>query len=207
MIKVLAVASLALLSADAYTAKDREDTNDWIKSQGFPLLDAFTNMTPKMTKTVFETYARVTNNDAFEYLDAFDLEIIYTAVSAANNCELCLSFHAAVLVPQSDKVSAEDVNEIVQGGLPKDTRLRGLVQAAKYALAHKGALLPREISHLKFHGIDSQEHFLEIAFAAGFMSANNMIYIHMINNGQDLEEFLQNVGPFKDTVYSGKGEL
>ena len=77
----------------------------------------------------------------------------------------------------------------------------------RYALAHKGALLPREITHLKFHGIKSQEHFLEIVYAAGFMAANNMMYIHMINNGQDLEEFLQKVGPFKDTVYSGKGEL
>ena len=74
-------------------------------------------------------------------------------------------------------------------------------------MAHKGPLLPREIKHLRFHGIKSQEHFLEIVYAAGFMSANNMMYIHMINNGQEIEEFLQNVGPFKDTVYSGKDDL
>ena len=132
MIKALTTALALFSSVNAYTAKDREETNEWIKSLGFPLLDAFTNMTPKMTKTVFETYGRVTNDDAFEYLSAFDLEIVYTAVSAANNCELCLSFHAAALVPQSDKISVEDVNEIVQGGLPKDKKLRGLVQAAKY---------------------------------------------------------------------------
>ena len=48
---------------------------------------------------------------------------------------------------------------------------------------------------------------MEIVYAAGFMSANNMMYIHMINNGQEIEEFLQNVGPFKDTVYSGKDDL
>ena len=34
---------------------------------------------------------------AFEFFGAKEIEVIYAVVSASNNCEMCLSFHAAAL--------------------------------------------------------------------------------------------------------------
>merc|ERR1711918_256511 len=80
---------------------------------------------------------------------------IYAAASAANNCELCLSFHAMTLLKEN--ASEEDVAAIVAGGLPRDEHLNGLVIAAKYALAHKGILLQREKQHLASLGFGNEK--------------------------------------------------
>merc|ERR1711959_245848 len=116
--------------------------------------------------------------------NAHDLEGIYAATSAANNCEMCLSFHAMVL--QKDDAVA-DIDEIVAGGLPKDANTRALVLATKYALAHKGIILPREKKHLASFGFNSEEKMLEIIFASGIMSTMNACYISMIANGMEVE--------------------
>ena len=205
----LLLALCCLAGASAYSAADRNDANEFIKSKGFPVLNAFGKMTPKMVKTILNAYVTVTNGDAFEYLSARDLEIIYTAVSAQNNCEMCLSFHALALGnPEASPMKQADIDRMLAGGLPEhDSRARDLAVAAKYALAHKGILLPREKKHLAQMGFDSEEKLLEIVYAAGFMSANNANYIHMIANGLELEEMLQGAGPFKDTVYASKKEL
>ena len=206
--KLLLPAIAALCAAStvsAYTQADVEAAHKFVEDAGFPVLGAFKKMTPKMLRTVLEAYGRVTNADAFEYLTALDLEILYTATSASNNCELCLSFHAAAL---KDQLPAADIEALLHGGLPSDKRARALAIAAKYALAHKGAMLPREKVHLAAHGFDSEEKILEVIYAVGFMSANNMAYIHMIANGMEVEDFLQKAGPFKHTVYAGdKAEL
>jgi alkylhydroperoxidase family enzyme len=46
-----------------------------------------------MLKTVMGAYGVVTAPGAFEYFTPEDVEVIFAAVSASNNCELCLSFH------------------------------------------------------------------------------------------------------------------
>lgn len=198
--KLIAIAVAALAAtASAYTDADRDAAYKFVEDAGFPLLEGFKHMTPKMLRTVLEAYGRVTSPDSFEYLDATDLEILYTAVSAANNCEMCLSFHALAL---KEKLSEGDLKLMLAGGVPQDDeRAYALAVAAKYALAHKGILLDREKKHLATLGFDSEEKILEVVYAAGFMAANNAAYIHMIGNGMELEGFLQQAGPFAGTVY------
>ena len=205
MKSVLFISCLCFGLAAAYTQKDRDEVNEWVKSQGFPVLKAFTNQSPKMLQTVLKAYGTVTNEDAFEHLSASDLEILYTAVSASNNCEMCLSFHAMAL-GGNEKVPKADIDALLDGGLPASGRSRNLAIAAKYSLAHKGVILPRERLHLEKLGFGDEE-MLEIVYASGFMQANNMMYIHQIANGLELEEFLHEHGPFKNSVYAKKAEL
>ena len=170
---------------------------------GFPRLKAFDMMTPKLLLTVLKTYTTAMAPGAFEHFDAEAIETVYAAVSSSNNCEMCLSFHAMAL---GASASAEDIAEIVAGGLPKDPKMRTLVIASKYALAHKGIYLERERKHLKMLGIEG-EKLVELTFLVGFMSAHNMNYVHLISMGLELEPMLQEVGPFAKTIYAKEGEL
>lgn len=170
---------------------------------GFPRLKAFDMMTPKLLLTVLKTYTTAMAPGAFEHFDAEAIETVYAAVSSSNNCEMCLSFHAMAL---GASASAEDIAEIVAGGLPKDPKMRTLVIASKYALAHKGIYLDRERKHLAMLGIEG-EKLVELTFLVGFMSAHNMNYVHLISMGLELEPMLQEVGPFAKTIYAKEGEL
>ena len=170
---------------------------------GFPRLKAFDMMTPKLLLTVLKTYTTAMAPGAFEHFDAEAIETVYAAVSSSNNCEMCLSFHAMAL---GASASAEDIAEIVAGGLPKDPKMRTLVIASKYALAHKGIYLERERKHLAVLGIEG-EKLVELTFLVGFMSAHNMNYVHLISQGLELEPMLQEVGPFAKTIYAKEGEL
>ena len=58
---------------------------------GFPMLNAWKKMPPKMLKTVLNTYLPTMAEGAFETLGPKEIEIVYATVSAANNCEMCLS--------------------------------------------------------------------------------------------------------------------
>ena len=84
--------------------------------------------------------------------------------------------------------------------------MRGLVIASKYAIAHKGIFLDREKKHLATLGYEG-EKLTELNFLVGFMSAHNQNYVHLISEGLELEEMLQDVGPFAATVYKKEGEL
>ena len=39
------------------------------------------------------------------------------------------------------------------------------------------------------------------------MHAANLVNVHLISEGVEVEGFLQEIGPFKDTVYAAKKEL
>jgi AhpD family alkylhydroperoxidase len=135
MFKFIAAAFTA--SAAAYTEAEREEVLvEIVDKGGFPRLEAWNKITPKMFKTMMTAYGATLAEGAFEYFDSKQIEVIYAAVSAVNNCELCLSFHAMKL-GKYEKPS-EDIKAIVAGGLPEDPEMRGLVVGAKYALAHKG---------------------------------------------------------------------
>ena len=105
--------------AAAYTKKDREDAIKWItEEKGFPHLAAFDKMTPKMLKTVMTNYLNLVSPDALEFLTPLDLEVIWTATSAANNCEICLSFHAGAA---SDRARMrERANMVMVGACVRD---------------------------------------------------------------------------------------
>merc|ERR1719453_3031280 len=126
-------------------------------------------MTPKMLRTILAMYGTAMKPDAFEYLTPPDLEIIYAAVSAVNNCEMCLSFHMMQLgnpeSPTGSYMEKSDIATIAKGGIPSSKKEAAFVEAAKYALAHKGVLLDREKKHLATLGFDSEEKMLEITYA------------------------------------------
>ena len=161
--------------AAAYTKKDREDAIKWItEEKGFPHLAAFDKMTPKMLKTVMTNYLNLVSPDALEFLTPLDLEVIWTATSAANNCEICLSFHAGALL--GAEKPADEVATMAAGGVPKDPKMARLVMAAKYVLAHKGILLEREKLHLSSMGFSAEE-LVEVTFAVGQMAGLNLLYV------------------------------
>ena len=54
-----------------------------------------------------------------EFLTPLDLEVIWTATSAANNCEICLSFHAGALL--GAEKPADEVATMAAGGVPQCT--------------------------------------------------------------------------------------
>ena len=87
---------------------------------------------------------------------------------------------------------SEDLKAIVDGGLPEDPEMRGLVIGAKYALAHKGIYLEREKKHLATFGIEG-EKLVELNFLVGFMAANNQNWIHIISEGLELEPMLKKI--------------
>ena len=193
--------------ATAYTAEEQAAAIKTVTDKGFPPLAAFSMMTPKLLTVVMENYLNLIKPDTLEHITPLDLEVIWTAVSSANNCEICLSFHAMTLM--GAEKDAKEVEAIVAGGVPEDEKMAGLVVAAKYAMAHKGIFLEREKKHLAMLGIEGDK-LIEITFAVGQMSALNMLYIHLISEGVDVEDFLQGAGPFKETVYKealAKAEL
>jgi len=199
LLRLFLVACICLLSCQAYEQNDRDDAMDWLASVGFPPLKAFNYMTPKLIRTVMENYLNTAKEGAFEYLSEKDTEVIWAATSAANNCEMCLSFHTMAMA--GHKLEDPVISSIASGGVPPSgSEFESLVLATKYALAHKGILLPREAQHLATMGIH-EEMFLEINYAAHTMGALNAIYINMIANGLDLERFLKIYGPFSGTVY------
>merc|ERR1711904_200861 len=124
MMRVFATICAVLLlatTATAYTQADRDAAIEKVKGMGMPHLKAFDRMTPKMLVSVLEMYTRLMSPGALEYYDTNDLEIIFAATSAINNCELCMSFHAMVLGnPENPgKLSAADIGAIPAGGLPE----------------------------------------------------------------------------------------
>ena len=170
-----------------------------------------------MLKTVMTNYLNLVSPDALEFLTPLDLEVIWTATSAANNCEICLSFHAGALL--AAEKPADEVATMAAGGVPKDPKMARLVMAAKYVLAHKGILLEREKLHLSSMGFSAEE-LVEVTFAVGQMAGLNLLYVaprpsfaasrrrfthryvHLISEGVAIETFLKGAGPFKDTVYA-----
>jgi AhpD family alkylhydroperoxidase len=202
--KLFSIITAALAStASAYTAEEQAAAIKDITDKGFPPLAAFSMMTPKLLTVVMENYLNMMKPDTLEHLTPLDLETIFAAVSAANNCEICLSFHAMALAA-AEGVDQSTVDLIAKGGVPAGTDLEPLVIAAKYAMAHKGIFLPREKAHLKTMGIEGDK-LIEITYAVGQISALNELYVHLISEGVEVEDFLKASGPFKGTVY--KDEL
>jgi AhpD family alkylhydroperoxidase len=193
------ILALFATTVAASTPEEKEAAIKSVTDKGFPHLAAFDMMTPKLLTVVMENYLNTLKPDTLEFLTPLDLETIWTAVSSANNCEICLSFHAMTLMG-AEHISEPEVETIVHGGVPDDENMSALVIAAKYAMAHKGIFLEREKAHLASLGIEG-EKLLEVVYAVGQMSALNMLYIHMISEGVTVEDFLKAAGPFKNTVY------
>ena len=115
-----ASSSAAQTPVDSTQAPTEEQKADALKYAtevgGFPPL-AFWSMpqfTPAMVK-LFTDKEKLVNSYPMTYITNPEKEIIYAVVSAANNCEMCLSFHA---MGMGQTLSPEDCKLIVDGGLP-----------------------------------------------------------------------------------------
>lgn len=170
---------------------------------GFPPLGAFGMLSPGMLSMFVKK--EVVMRESLDFITPMELQVIYTTVSAANNCEMCLSFHSLGLLG-GKAISEGDLAVLVSGGIPRtenleggNGRLRDIVIAAKYTIAHKGILLPREKKHLERLGFGATE-LAEIVFCCGHIHANNMLFVSLIENNCPVEEMLRRpVGPFAAT--------
>lgn len=191
---------LSPISYPSYPQQAKFRAIDSVKAAGLPVLSVFKMRawTPKLIKTWLKVFGAMTAPNSLNHIGPVERDVIHAAVSSTNNCELCLSFHASAL---KGKLSDADVSAMLDGGLPKDDpTMRKWAIAAKYALAHKGVILPREREHLRQLGLGPEE-MLEVIFVAGQTASNNMMFVHLIQEGATAESFLQKAGPFADTVY------
>ena len=218
--------------AAAYTKKDREDAIKWItEEKGFPHLAAFDKMTPKMLKTVMTNYLNLVSPDALEFLTPLDLEVIWTATSAANNCEICLSFHAGALLgaeKPADEVATMAAGGVLQCTNHEDSRHRR--DACSMAWIHSTQVF----AHACAQGVEDgapRDCRVEVRARAqghplGAREAAPLFY-GLLGRGARgshlrrrpdgrlelavrpfdrrraaIETFLKGAGPFKDTVYA-----
>ena len=167
---------------------------------GFPPLNAVVHdsWTPYLLRNFLKKEMAVIGSP-YAHVTPLQMEAIFCAVSAANSCELCLTFHAMGL--EKHGASKEDINAIVHQGQPTSKDILGHVYCAKLALAHKGVFLEREKEYLlKEFGLGS-EHVCEIIYLVGQISANNFLMVHMIANGVPVDDILTGLSPFSKTAY------
>jgi AhpD family alkylhydroperoxidase len=169
---------------------------------GFPPLGYWKMMTPATVSVMVKK--EIALRDTLDFVTPMELQVIYCVVSAANNCEMCLSFHSLGL-KKGEAISDADLTVLRSGGIPETEflanghgRLKSIAFAAKYCIAHKGILLPRERKHLRKMGFDGPE-LAEITFCCGHIHANNMLMVSLIEQNCPVEETLRGVGPFGES--------
>jgi AhpD family alkylhydroperoxidase len=186
--------------------KTREEAYKEIEELGYPILKVFDNFPPSMASKLMRIMSVVTKEEC-DHLTPAEVTVISSVISAANGCEMWLSFHAAGLLGM-EAMSQADLDILLAGGIPQTEKMNGdhgrlkvIAIAAKAANAHKGIILASEIEHLKALGIDVGNELAEILFIAANIQGLNQIMPHYVNLGAPIEDFLKQVGPFKDTVY------
>ena len=183
-----------------YTPEEKEVVLKEVDAAGFPRINAFTDSrwTPELLGGFLKKEGIVTTG-AMKHVTPLQMEAIFCAVSAANSCELCLTFHAMGMKEKG--ATEEDINAIVHQGMPASKDIYGHVYASKLALSHKGIFLPREKEYLlKEYGIGPCQ-LCEIIYLVGQIAANNMLMVHMISEDVPLDDMLQGFSPFAKTAF------
>lgn len=176
-----------------------------VEEAGFPPLAAFDVWTPELISTFVKKEVEVAIKGEYAHVTPLERETIFATVSAANSCEYCLSFHSMGMGGAG--AAPADVDAVINGGLPADAALAGVVTAAKFALSHKGVFLPHEKIHLATtYGI-GPDKLVEIVYLVGQIAANNLLMVHVISEGTNVDAMLQPFSPFKESVYKIKPEL
>ena len=191
-----------MISTQCPLGSEKAEALKYATDNGMPPLALWSmpQFTPAMVKLFIDKEGLV-NGFPMTYITNPEKQIIFTVVSAANNCEMCLSFHAMGL---AGTCSPEDIKLMVDGGLPtQNERARTIAIATKFAITHKGLLLEREAKHLATMGV-GPEMYGEVLMMAGQIHANNMMMVYLIQQGVDVEDMLKAVGPFATTVYAAK---
>ena len=114
---------------------------------GFPPLGVWKMMSPATVSVMVKK--EIAMRDTLDFVTPMELQVIYCVVSAANNCEMCLSFHSLGL-KKGEAISDADLTVLRSGGIPETEflanghgRLKSISFAAKYCIAHKGITSPR----------------------------------------------------------------
>ena len=79
-----------------------------------------------------------------------------------------------------------------------------MIAAAKYCASHKGIFFGAREKHLKMLGFEEEELDEILYIICAHMHANNFLFVSLIANGCPVEEILQTVGPYKDSVYKAE---
>ena len=95
-------------------AMREQGLKDGVDAYQFPRMKIFNKMAPAHLVTLFALYTKALSEGAFNYFTPQECEVIFAAISAVNNCEFCLSFHAMQMAQHG--VSAADVQAISNGG-------------------------------------------------------------------------------------------
>ena len=85
------------LAIQAPAPRTPDEAKKYLSAIGMPYFNMFKKMSPQMVKTFVTVYQTTLSNEALAHLSTEELEVIYATVSAANNCEICLSFHAMAM--------------------------------------------------------------------------------------------------------------
>jgi AhpD family alkylhydroperoxidase len=109
-------------------------------------------------------------------LTGAEQQAVILAVSAYNDCHYCTAAHATV--GQMEGLAEDDIQAILDGGLPGDERLSRLVQATRRTLEQRGWLEADDLAELEAQGIDRGQVY-EIVALIGIKTISN--YVNHIN--------------------------
>ena len=73
------------------------------------------------------------------------------AASVLNDCKYCCAAHGTAA--RGMKIEPADIQAILEGGLPADPELAGVVEAARLIQTKRGKLSPEDIAALEAKGI------------------------------------------------------
>ncbi len=102
---------------------------------------------------------------------------------------------------KNNGASDEDIETVIHQGIPASKDIKGCVYAAKLALSHKGMFLPREKEYLTKEFGYTPAQLVELVYIVGQISANNMMMIHLISEGIEIDDMLKPFSPFKASSY------
>ena len=186
--------------SNTYTVEEKELSLKEVDAAGFPRINAFTSSawTPELVSTFLKKEGALTTGP-YRHFTPLQVEAIFASVSAVNSCEYCLTFHAMGM--KNHGASDEDIEAIIHQSLPSNKDLLGPVYASKLAASHKGPLLAREKEYMQKEFGYGPEHLAELIYLVGQISGNNMLMVHMISEGMEVDEMLRPFSPFKKTTY------
>lgn len=106
--------------------------------------------------------------------------VIMLAVSAANDSTYCVEVHRALA--REEDVETHDLNLITMQQLPKDMRLRALVQTTWRLLDRRGRLDANDLEGLGSYGIERRQIYEIIAIISIKTISNYIQHIRSIGN-------------------------
>ena len=105
-------------------------------------------------------------------LTGSEQQAVQLAVAAFNHCHYCTAAHSGLA--RQTGVDVDDVEAILEGGLPEDDRTRALVKATRLVLEKHGWLDADNLEELEAAGVDRAELY-EIVALVGLKTISNYV--------------------------------